>query len=151
MFNKVLRFISVHPLNSQPLLKSDDVPTFHVFLSSKKKHMGDYQSFYSYPSIAIPGLLEFMSYWQDQRLQMVLEGNSWYFTQTNRAVLGLAIFHASVYIWICFPGNCVLPTGKSSCYRIVKTIKTHQLGKVLFEKHGTQGKQIQVYVGGCHS
>lgn len=79
------------------------------------------------------------------------QGN-WYFTYTNRAVLGLGIFHASVYIWICFPGNCVLPTGKSPLYRIFKTIKTHQLGKVLFfEKHGNQGKQIQVYVGGCQS
>lgn len=79
-------------------------------------------------------------------------GNSWYFTYTNRAVLGLAIFHASVYIWICFPDNCVLPTGKSPLYRIFKTIKTHNSGEALFfEKHGTQGKQIQVYVGGCQS
>ena len=110
LFNKVLRFIPVHLLNSQPLLKSDDVPTCLFVCSSKKK------------TSEIPnGLIPIHCYSGIDWAYVILAGSkivngfrgNWYFTYTNRAVLGLAIFHASVYIWICFTGNCVLPTGKS--------------------------------------
>ena len=149
LFNKVLRFlrfIPVHLLNSQPLLKSDDVPEFFTCSFSSKKTR-------EIPNRLIPIHCYSGIDWV-YVISKIANGfwGNWYFTYTNRAVLGLAIFHASVYIWICFPGNCVLPTGKSPLYRIFKTIKTHNSGEALFfEKHGTQGKQIQVYVGGCHT
>lgn len=150
LFNRVLRFIPVHLLNSQPLLKSDDVPEFFICLFLRKKIS-------EIPNRLIPihcysGIAWVYVILAGSKIANGFGGNSWYFTYTNRAVLGLAIFHASVYIWICFPDNCVLPTGKSPLYRIFKTIKTHNSGEALFfEKHGTQGKQIQVYVGGCQS
>lgn len=49
LFNRVLRFIPVHLLNSQPLLKSDDVPEFFICLFLRKKDIRDSQSSNSYP------------------------------------------------------------------------------------------------------
>lgn len=107
LFNRVLRFIPVHLLNSQPLLKSDDVPEFFT-CSFPRKKISEIPNrlipIHCYSGIAWVYVIS--------KIANGFQGN-WYFTHTNRAVLGLAIFHASVYIWICFPGNCVLPTGKS--------------------------------------